>query len=125
MEDALVNPIQNCSDDAVRSSSILDQSRILSKIGNWPPRPFLFVERLGNVCVIRHQVFLDGIGASYVAWQPMAGCDDMTRLFGLEREESTRKCFVENDWDHDTWEFLGSVAQSMLERLGSNGNPFI
>ena len=80
----------------VRSLSILNQNRILPKIGNWPPRLFLFVreeirrtvERLGNVCVVRHRVFLDEVGASYLAWQPMAGFEDMTKPFGLAREES-------------------------------------
>jgi hypothetical protein len=58
----------------VRSSSILNQNGILSKIGNWPPRLFLFapeeihgkVDRLGNVCVVRHRVFLGDVGASYL-----------------------------------------------------------
>jgi hypothetical protein len=42
-----------------------------------------------NVCVVRHRVFLDDVGASYLAWQPMAGFEDMTKPFGLAREEST------------------------------------
>jgi hypothetical protein len=79
----------------MRSSSILNQSGILSKIGNWPPRLFLFVpeeirrtvEWLRNVFVVRHRVFLDDVGASYLAWKPMAGFNGMTKPFGLVREE--------------------------------------
>ena len=43
------------------------------------------VERLGNVCGVRNRVLLDDVGA----WQPMAGFEDMTKPFGLAREEST------------------------------------
>jgi hypothetical protein len=68
---------------AVRSSSILNPN--LGAFGNWQPRLFLFVleeirrtvERLGNVCVVRHRVFLDDVGASYLARQPMADFEDM------------------------------------------------
>jgi hypothetical protein len=97
LEESPVNLIQNCSERTVRSSSILNPKWEPSKIGNWQPRLFLFVpeesrrtvERLGNVCVVRHRVFLDDVGASYPAWQPMAGFEDMTKPFGLAREEST------------------------------------
>jgi hypothetical protein len=53
------------------------------------------IERLGNVYVVRRRVFLSDVGASYSVWQRMAGFEEVTKPFGLAREESTRKCFAE------------------------------
>jgi hypothetical protein len=62
------------------------------------------------------ECFLSDVRASYSAWQRMADFEDMTKPFGLAREESTRKCFAEKNCITTHGDFLGSVAQSLLER---------
>jgi hypothetical protein len=72
--------------------------------------------------VVRHGVFLDEVGASYLAWQRMASFEDMTKPFGLARKKSTRKCFAENDCITTHGDFWVLLLNLCLNDLGSNQN---
>ena len=75
------------------------------------------IERLGNVCVVRHRVFLSDVGADF---------EDMTKPFGVAREESTRKCFAEKNRITNAWRLFGVLLFNLcLNDLGSNRNLFV
>jgi hypothetical protein len=59
---------------------------------------------------------------TYLAWQPMVGFKDMTKPFGLSREEGIWKCFAENDWITMYGRFGVLLLNLCLNDLGSNRN---